>query len=99
MRKFFILGGMLVLLAGCAYPNSHIDQDAQNGLLIFPDAPAGAHVVLDGRDVGLAENFSGKSSLSVSPGTHRVVVTVGDRPSIDKKYYVGAGATVVIGND
>ncbi len=98
MRKLSIFSFAL-LLAGCAYPNSHIDQGAESGLLSFPGTPESAHVILDGQDAGLASTYGGEHALSVKPGTHRVVVTVGGSPLIDKKYYVGAGATVVVQND
>jgi len=55
-----------VLLAGCAYPSSQTEQGTASGQLYFPGAPTGAHVLLDGQDVGMASLFDGRQTLSVS---------------------------------
>lgn len=89
----------LAILAGCAYPNSKVEQGTAKGLLTFRGVPADARIVLDGQDIGTVSTYSGDNALSVSPGTHRVVITSSGAPLIDKKYYVGAGSNVVIQND
>jgi hypothetical protein len=88
-----------LLLAGCAYPHSQTEQGTAAGQLYFPGAPAGTHVMVDGQDVGMASSFDGRQTLSVSPGTHRVVVGSGANVFIDKKYYVDAGAKVAVRNE
>jgi hypothetical protein len=98
MRKILTFA-TLSILAGCAYPNSRIDQGAENGLLSFPGAPTDARVTLDGQDEGLASAYNGDHALSVKPGMHRVIVATGAGKLIDKKYSVGAGATVAVKND
>lgn len=98
MRKILALSALSVL-AACAYPNSRVDQGAESGLLTFPGAPADARVSLDGQDAGLATAYGGDHALSVAPGTHRVVVTTGSGTLLDKKFYVDAGAKVVVRND
>lgn len=91
--------GMAIFLVGCAYPHSQTEQGTATGQLYFPGAPLDAHVILDGQDVGMASAFDGRQVLSVSPGTHRVVVTAAGGALIDKKYYVDAGAKVAVRND
>jgi hypothetical protein len=98
MHKVIVLSALSVL-AACAYPNSRVDQGAENGLLTFPGAPADARVSLDGQDAGPANAYSRDHALSVKPGTHRVVVTTGAGTLLDKKYYVDAGAKVAVQND
>lgn len=98
MRRV-VFAGMAILLAGCAYPNSQTEQGTAPGQLYFPGAPPDARVQVDGRDVGMASSFDGRQTLSVSPGTHRVVVSSTGGAFIDKKYYVDAGAKVAVRND
>jgi len=90
---------MAIFLAGCAYPHSQTEQGTAAGQLYFPGAPTSAHVFVDGQDVGMAGSFDGRQMLSVSPGTHRVVVGTVGNPLIDKKYYVDSGAKVAVRND
>jgi hypothetical protein len=98
MRKAFSLLFAAGLTA-CAYPNSTIEQGAENGLFTFPAAPGDAHVILDGQDAGPVGAFQGANALAVKPGTHRVILSRGGDTLLDKKYYVGAGAKVVVQND
>jgi hypothetical protein len=94
-----ILTAATLLLAGCTYPHSQTEQGTAAGQLYFPGAPAGAHVLVDGQDVGMASSFDGRQTLSVTPGTHRVVVGSGASAFIDKKYYIDSGAKVAVRND
>ena len=89
----------LATLGGCAYPNTQIEQGADKGLLIFSSVAADARVILDGQDAGSAASYQGKNALAVRPGTHRVVLMRGTTTLLDKKYYVDAGAKVVVQND
>jgi hypothetical protein len=98
MRRLVTLA-VISVLSACASPHSSVDQGAANGLLTFPGAPADARVSLDGQDAGPANAYAGDHALSVKPGTHRVVVTTGGGTLLDKKYYVDAGAKVVVRND
>ena len=95
MKRIIILGTAL-LLAGCAYPTSQTEQGSGPGQLYFPNAPAGAHVFLDGADAGPAGSYDGRRTLSVAPGTHRVVLSSAGATIVDKKYYVDAGAKVAV---
>jgi hypothetical protein len=97
--RFVTLAAATLLLAGCTYPHSQTEQGTSAGQLYFPGAPAGAHVMVDGQDVGMASFFDGQQTLSVAPGTHRVVVSSGPSIFIDKKYYVDSGAKVAVRND
>jgi hypothetical protein len=94
-----VFAGMALLLAGCVYPHSQTEQGTAAGQLYFPGAPPNARIVLDGQDVGMASSFDGRQTLSVQPGTHRVVVSSAGSALIDKKFYVDAGAKVAVRND
>jgi hypothetical protein len=98
MNRIIILGTAL-FLAGCAYPTSQTEQGIGPGQFYFPDAPAGAHIMLDGADAGLVGAFDAQRPLFVSPGTHRVAVLSGGTTLIDKKYYVNSGTKVAVRND
>jgi hypothetical protein len=95
------LAGLIVLasLGACAYPHTQIEQGADNGLLIFSSATADTRIIVDGRVAGSAGSFQSKNALAVRPGTHRVVLKRGTTILLDKKYYVDAGAKVVVQND
>ena len=98
MRRL-VLAVMTSLLAGCVYPHSQTEQGTAAGQLYFPGAPPEARILVDGQDVGMAGSFDGRQTLSVSPGTHRVVVSAAGRSLVDKKYYVDAGTKVAVRND
>ena len=97
--RTIVLIAATVLLSGCVYPHSQVEQGTASGQLYFPGAPVDAHVSVDGQDIGMASSFDGRQTFSVSPGTHRIVVSMGSGTIIDKKYYVDAGAKVAVRND
>jgi hypothetical protein len=99
MMRSILLLTTAVLLAGCTYPASQTEQGTAAGQIYFPGAPPDARILVDGREVGLAGSFDGRQTLSVAPGTHRVVVNAGGNTLIDKKYYVDSGSKVAVKND
>jgi hypothetical protein len=98
MRKLYMIG-VAAVLCGCSYPQSQLQQGAENGQLSFPNVPEGSRISIDGQDAGMGSSFDRQQVLSVRPGTHRVVLTNGSATILDKKYYVGAGAKVAVKND
>lgn len=95
MQRFIAIASM-VFLIGCAYPATHDEQGAAQAGFYFPGAQPNERVSIDGRDAGMTSSYTGKQILSVTPGTHRVVVTTQGGIVIDKKYYMGAGARIAI---
>jgi len=57
-----------------------------------PQRLAGARVVVDGLDMGAAQDFlDGQASLRIQPGTHQVKVVAGDRVLLAEQAYLGDG--------
>jgi hypothetical protein len=84
-------------LGACAYPVATVEQGNVSTSLYFPDAPVGAHVMIDGADAGEAILFDGrKTVLTVTPGKHHVVIPGGAAPLYDQSVYVGAGSRLAI---
>jgi hypothetical protein len=78
-------------------PQTETFQGGDHGGLVFPDAPAGAEVQLDGRAIGPASNYvKANHSLSVSGGAHSVRVSLAGTVLIDRRVYVDNGALVRI---
>lgn len=99
LASIILLFGFVSIINACTYPSRTIEQ---GGTLLtgiyFEGAPAGARLVLDGADAGEAAAFDGSAAiLAVSPGTHNVVVTAGDREIYNEQVYVGSGSRVSIG--
>lgn len=92
--KHLLLAGA-VMTAACVYPSSTVVQGGTESALSFGTLPATAVISIDGQVVGTAADFSGKV-LSVSPGTHRIVVTQGGATLVSRDYYVGRQSTVSV---
>ena len=57
-----------------------------------PQRLAGARVLVDGLDMGAAQDFlDGQASLRILPGTHQVKVVAGDRVLLTEQAYLGDG--------
>jgi hypothetical protein len=85
----------VVLLSSCAYPVSGVVQGGENSALSFASLPPQAVVSVNGQVVGSALDYAGKV-LTVAPGTHHVVVTVGGTVMVDRNIYVGRQSTVSV---
>jgi hypothetical protein len=98
MLKIFRVGAIVLVslvAAACAYPLSTVEQGASASSLSFSNAPADAHVWIDGMDAGLAATYDGrKSVLTVKVGRHQVIVKSGAAALFDKSVYVGPGARI-----
>ena len=91
------LGAATLMLSACALPQTDTFQGGDHGRLIFPDAPAGAELVLDGQAVGPASSYANAGhSLSVSGGAHSVRVSVAGTVLVNRRVYVDNGALVRI---
>lgn len=90
--------GLILSVSACTYPSRTIEQGGNmQGGIYFEGAPVGARVMLDGADAGDVAAFDGSAAiLSVSPGTHHVVITMGASTIYDHQVYVGSGSRVSI---
>lgn len=72
---------------------SVVDQRPQITFRVSdPQRLAGARVVVDGLDMGAAQDFlDGQASLRIQPGTHQVKVVAGDRVLLAEQAYLGDG--------
>ncbi len=96
--RSLVLGASALILAGCAYPTSSIEQGTEAGHLKFTDGPIGASIVIDGHERGVRSN-SKPITLDVAPGKHVVQELVDGRVLFHREYDVGAGSTLEIGID
>jgi hypothetical protein len=86
-----------LLLTGCAYPTSMVEQGASNGSVYFPKVGAGTRVILDGADAGEAASYDGKKSvLEVVPGPHRIALRQGSALLYERQIYVGTASKIAI---
>lgn len=77
MKKSFNVLMIVALLAFCGCKTSKVSVQAVGSRpgVIIADAPKGAILFVDSKNVGPATNFGGKKSyLELTPGTHKVVV-------------------------
>jgi hypothetical protein len=87
----------VLLTAGCAYPVSTTQQGGTDTTLTLSSAPAGARLLVDGADVGDAEQYTGgKFSVNVRPGKHRVAIVLNGETIYSSEVYAGAGANTEI---
>jgi hypothetical protein len=69
---------VVVLMAGCALPNTTVKTGASPPTLIVKGAPAGSVLFVDGLSMGNAAQFDGNpKTLAVLEGTHQVEVRLG----------------------
>jgi len=96
-RRLLTHGLAALLLSGCVYPMSMVEQGTNGGSLYFPGAIAGARVFIDGTDMGDATAYDGRRAvLGVTAGPHRVALRQGGNTLYDRQVYVGADARVAI---
>ena len=65
----------LLLVIGCVTPTTVVKTSDTRPSLIIIGAPEDATLLLDGLDMGLANQFNGKpNNLIVIPGTHKISI-------------------------
>jgi len=73
--KNSIATALTVALVGCAAPSTVVRTVDSRPSLAVINAPPGAILQVDGKDVGMAATYSGQPNvLMLEPGTHQIVV-------------------------
>jgi hypothetical protein len=86
------LAALLIILSACAYPTTKVEQGGKQTAIYVANAPADAHLYVDGVDAGLAQDFDGvNATLAVTPGRHRIELRAGPTQILEKEVYLGKG--------
>ena len=89
MYRSLLLLITLFLFAGCSYPRTDVDAVDSRPTLVFKNAPKEAIVYIDGIPMGKAATYNGNPKvLAVLPGTHEVILLLGDTPLLQQTIYV-----------
>lgn len=82
-----------LVLSGCAYPTSSIEQGSEQGHLSFSDIPVGAQISIDGRLIATRTD-SRALVFNVPSGKHVVEEISSGQILFHREYDVGAGSTL-----
>lgn len=97
MRHFLLFAGLLMFVAGCAYPASSVKVSDDRPTIAINGAPENAMLMVDGLEMGLANQFDESSQLLiVEPGTHLIEVIYQSSKIHSEKIFLGVGETRVI---
>ena len=91
--SFGLLFGLLVLLAACATtpaPDSGEAPDGTTSLLQVWSAPAGAHIIVDGKPTG----FRSPTSFPLPAGQHRITLSLSGHRNAEESVLLGPGDTL-----
>jgi hypothetical protein len=79
----------LLLLIGCVTPTTVVKTADTRPSLIITGAPADAILLLDGLNMGRANQYDGKPNyLIVIPGTHKISILQGDTVIYEQVIFV-----------
>lgn len=83
------------LLGGCVqnYATREVTQGAAPASLVVMNAPAGARVIVDGREAGIVGQTD---SIPVAVGRHQVVIEAAGQSLHTQAVFVSAGARVEV---
>lgn len=97
MKKAVLLIALIcgALTSGCVknYPSREVSQGAAPATLSVMNAPQGARIILDGREVGIVGQTQG---VPVSVGRHQVTIESGGQQIHSQAVFVSAGARVEV---
>ena len=82
-------------LAGCVNtPTQTAGVKDDRPLIMFEAVQARDVLILDGMEVGAADNYiAGKSALKIEPGTHNIQILRDGAVLLDERFYISKGAS------
>lgn len=97
MNKMTLAVALLcgALTSGCVqnYPSREVTQGAAQATLVVMNAPLGARIIVDGREVGVVGQTPG---IPVSAGRHEVTIEAAGQRLHSQAVFVSAGARVEV---
>ncbi len=84
-----LLIGAIVTFAGCA-TTPPPDSDGPSSLLQVQTAPAGAHIIVDGKPTG----FRSPTTFPIPAGPHRITLALTGHRDVEERVLLGAGDTL-----
>lgn len=83
------------LLSGCVNTPTHTSNVKDDRpLIMFEAAQSGDRLVLDGIEIGLANQYlSGRSALKIEPGTHNLQIIRDGAVVMNERFYISRGAS------
>lgn len=97
MKKTTLIVALIcgALTTGCVqnYASREVGQGATPATLVVTNAPAGARILIDGREVGVVGQTP---SIPVAAGRHDVTVESGGQRLHSQAVFVSAGARVEV---
>lgn len=92
MKSLLIVFVMLFLIYGCTYPTSGVRVLDNRPSIAIQNAPNNAILVVDGIDMGPANNYNGRDkTLIIEPGTHQIEVLSFGKTLLSEKVFLGQG--------
>lgn len=92
MKKIIFISFLLIVIAGCAYPNRQVQTLDDRPSLTVVGAPPNAILYVDGLEIGPAHKYDGKPDvLSLNPGTHSVQIRNGTDVLRALEVFLGEG--------
>lgn len=91
MKKYivFALLTLTFTLCSCAMPSTVVRTVDDRPTLAFKGAPDNAILFVDGINMGPAAQYDGDPKvLTVEPGTHNVIVNIGNEAIFEKRVFV-----------
>lgn len=88
---------LVVVLSGCSYPVSNVNQGGERPALVFKGSNASAQLYLDGLHVGSVTKYNGKpNKLLVEKGAHKLRIVDNGEVVYEQSILVTQGETKVI---
>lgn len=92
MKYLIILFPIMLLASGCAYPTSGVRVLDKRPSIVIQNAPKDAILIVDGLNMGLANNYDGQdSALLIESGTHKIEVMNHGMPILSEQVFLGSG--------
>lgn len=86
----------ILLLGGCASPNTTVRTADDRPALAFQDAPKDALLFVDELSMGPANQYNGRPKvLMIEPGMHNVRVTVNSKILFEQRVFVESSTKTI----